>query len=222
MTDRTRPDWISVLAVLRTVATRKPSYFFLDKAGIVSAETPAPWVYVGPKFSRGGSPLVLGQNPGVPDRNTPLEADDPVYQAMARFRDAPLEKLAAAFAEANRVQKDAISSWFINDRFYEVAIKASGSSLHDMAILNVVPWRTRDNATPDANARAVGMLCLVAPLLEALEPRGIFALGGFPYGGIARHCPEWEEKTCLLPRRGHGSGRDDLLRKARSFWEDLP
>ena len=162
--------------------------------------------YLGTLYRPDRDPLLLGINPGGggtnATRRASVAANRPVYQALRAFRDAPPDELRAAFERLNRAMAAVMLTWPIG-KLYQAVIDAKTEwTLEHLAVMNVVPYRTRPEKHPPKTAVEIGWRVLVKPSLEELDPDVVFALGAEPRNAILKWGgPKWNGRLCYLERQ---------------------
>ena len=78
-------------------------------------------------------------------------------------------------------------------------LAAAGVALEDVAYMNIVPYRTRENKMPPAAARESAWKRIVEPSLDLLAPRAIVAMGK-KAGGVMDRWYAGNLPTYCVPR----------------------
>jgi hypothetical protein len=134
--------------------------------------------YVGNKYVPRQGLLLLAINPGGGgdkyDRRIP--EDDVFYPLLHEFKSANQENVVATFEAINRAFVPIVTSWNLW-RILGSTLEAAGASIEEIAYMNVVPYRTRNDKMPPIEARRTSWARIVRPTLGLLEPRAIITLG---------------------------------------------
>lgn len=162
--------------------------------------------YLGTRYRPGHGPLLLGINPGGGGTNAArvesVRANRPVYRALRGFRDASPEGLPVAFEGLNGAMARVMLTWPIG-KLYQAVIDAKAEwTLEHLAVMNIVPYRTRPGKHPPKKAVEVGWRTLVEPSLQELDPAVVFALGAKPRNAILDWGgPKWNRRLRYLERQ---------------------
>lgn len=138
--------------------------------------------YVGPRFTSGRGLLFLAINPGGGgDAYTTRTHEDAhehavFYPLLEGLRTAALGAILTAFEQVNDAFPSIVKAWNIW-KILGPTLTASCRSLDQVAYMNIVPYRTRGDGMPPANARRCAWTMLIQPTLEILQPRAIVTLG---------------------------------------------
>lgn len=133
--------------------------------------------FVGTGYAPGGTVLVAINPGGGGDAYTHRRpADEQLYPVLAAFRDAVGAAVPEKFEEINRVFPPLFATWPIR-RIVGPCLEAAGARLDDIAYLNVVPYRTREDRAPKVSALRAAWREVTGPTLEVLRPTRVIALG---------------------------------------------
>jgi hypothetical protein len=138
--------------------------------------------YIGPNYRPGGLVLVAYFPAGgtAPYANTARAArDEAFYALIGAFKRADPESRIAAFEALNLHVAEAMPHWRMY-KVIEVVLEAAGCSLDDVALINLVPYRIADNASPRAKVIQASWEACTAPALQVLQPGKVAALGAGP------------------------------------------
>ena len=175
--------------------------------------------YLGAEYRPGQDPLLLAINPGgggvKSDRLEQVEADRPLYQALRAFRDAPPRERRAAFERSNHAAANVMLTWSIG-KLYQAVIEKTGWTLNHVAVMNLVPYRTRSQDLPQ-KARNAGWHVLVEPSLKELAPVVIFALGRPPWEAVEKWGDRRWETRYLKRSRGDRCVTLDALKEIGKY-----
>jgi hypothetical protein len=133
--------------------------------------------FVGRAYRPGGL-VFMGINPGGGgDAYKVRTSEDEVfYRALGQFTSADSANLDTAFDRLTEVFQQVVQRWNLW-RIFSAALEAAGSSLGDVAYLNAVPYRTRQDTTPPASAKDRAWYLITGPTLSLLKPSLIVSLG---------------------------------------------
>ena len=133
--------------------------------------------YLGSRYRPSTDILLLGINPGGGgDAHVHRDRhDERLYPALMSFKQAAGTNVLAVFDHLQTIYPSAIRAWRLYTIIYPI-LEAVGRSLDAITLMNVVPYRTRNNKPPPAQAKRLGWE-IVAYTLGHLQPRAIVALG---------------------------------------------
>jgi len=166
-----------------------------------------------------GSTVLVGINPGGGgDTYRRNSNDDELYGLLRGFRDATGERQRAeAFAT--------LSNAWINIqrghniwRLIEPLLEALGKRTDEVAFLNILPFRTRQDAPAPIAVLKKAWEKATFPQIEALAPRRIIALGKKAHNVLVRLVPENGPELVLLKRT---IGDSYLAPEAKAILEEL-
>lgn len=133
--------------------------------------------YVGSRYEPGGA-VLLAINPGGGEaaykERTP--ADERFYPLMEAFQWCTPDALLARYEAMNAGWASSMRTWNLR-RIVEPVLDALDCTVERVAVLNAVPYRTREDRLPSAYARRQAWARVTEPLLQVLEPGIIVALG---------------------------------------------
>ncbi len=134
--------------------------------------------YVGENYTRGRGLLLLAINPGGGgDSYTKrIPEDEEIYPILAAFKDSSPGHVEHLFDQINVCFSKVVQSWNLW-RILGPTLVAAGMSIGAVAYMNVVPYRTRGDKMPPADARRVAWSRIVSPSIDVLSPRAIVTLG---------------------------------------------
>lgn len=168
---------------------------------IQDAETPAPG-WVGPDWA--GGTLLVAINPGGGgDKYRRNSDDDRLYSTFRTFRDADgADAQADAFRSLSQTWMEAQRGHNIW-RIIRPIAEATGESIDQLAFINVLPFRTRENKLPSRKVMQETWRLAAKPQILALDPARIIALGKKAWDVLTRFdVPESTE--VILFKRGIG------------------
>lgn len=155
--------------------------------------------YVGRRFQSGG-PLLLAINPGgggdAYQRRT-ME-DERLYPLLDAFRRSGPDDAPQIFEDINVAFAAIVSRWNLM-RILGPVIDAAGAALDEIAYLNAVPYRTRGDKVPSANAKQNAWRLITGPTIAGLRPGMVIALGK-KAGDVLERFPRGHTKTFVVPR----------------------
>lgn len=158
--------------------------------------------WVGAGWSNGT--LMIGINPGGGGDNYRRNPDDDrLYELLRQFRDVKtlseqtiaFERLSAGWIDIQRTH----NIW----RIINAILEATGESAHEIAFMNILPFRTRMDKQPSAKTLKEAWEKIAEPQILALRPRRIIALGKKAWNVLTRFkIPD--EAELILFKRGIG------------------
>ena len=133
--------------------------------------------YLGSRYRSGSDILLIGINPGGGgDAHVHRDPhDERLYPALMSFKQAADTDVLAAFDHLQETYPSAIRAWPLYTVVYPI-LDAVGRSLDRITLVNVVPYRTRNDKPPPAQAKRLGWE-IVEHTLGHLKPRAIVTLG---------------------------------------------
>lgn len=124
-----------------------------------------------------GSIVLLGINPGGGgDAYRGNPTDSALYGRLRSFRDAPPQNREAAFAALNETWmsiQQTHSLW----RVISAALEATGLRSNQVAFLNMLPFRTREDKAAPSPVMANAWRLAAQPQIRVLAPKAIVTLG---------------------------------------------
>jgi hypothetical protein len=153
--------------------------------------------YVGKNYEHGRGLMLLAINPGGGgDAYVKRIAEDEVfYPLLQSFKAAQVDDLVAAFERINQSFASIVQAWNLW-RILGPTLDAAGRTIDDVAYMNVVPYRTRQDKMPPASARRLAWSRITAPTIQLLAPLALITLGKkaesvvsrLVLGDIPRYC----------------------------------
>ena len=133
--------------------------------------------YVGRRYGP-GEPVLLAINPGGGKDGYKIRtrADDHFYPLMEAFHWCAANELLERYEAMNAGWITNMRIWNLR-RIIEPALDALGCTVDQVAFLNAVPYRTREDRMPSAHSRRQAWARVTEPLLQLLRPGVIVALG---------------------------------------------
>ena len=134
--------------------------------------------YVGANFTPGRGLLLLAINPGGGGDSyvKRIPEDEELYPILASFKRASPGQAELHFERMNTSFHRAVQGWNLW-RILRPTLDAAGLGLHEVAYMNVVPYRTRGDKMPPIDARRTAWSRIVSPSIDALKPTAIVTLG---------------------------------------------
>lgn len=127
-----------------------------------------------------GKPVLIGINPGGGgDTYVPTPMDHELYPILRRLKLGSIceeTEVVQAIKDMSEIYFRAQATWNIH-RIFKPVIEAAGVEESEVAFLNAVPYRTRDNKAPRVAAKRNAWTLVTEPLLDVLQPGCIIALG---------------------------------------------
>lgn len=177
---------IFVEAMHATARLKRPEVFsddlLMPVTALIDANTASPG-WVGSDWQPGGT-LLVGINPGGGgDAYRGNPTDTSLYRLIRAFRDAPEPKRAAALAALSEAWI-AIQAAHNIRRVVDAVFEATSSKARNAAFINMVPFRTRNDAAPRKGDLLRAWQAAVGAQVAALAPRRIIALGKKAHDGL--------------------------------------
>jgi hypothetical protein len=134
--------------------------------------------YVGPAYAEECGLLFLAINPGGGgDTYVSRTAEDEIfYPLLLNFKAAESHLIADGFERINVAFATIVKGWNLW-RILGPTLQASGRELSEIAYMNVVPYRTRQDKMPSVSARRTAWEKIVLPTIAQIRPRAIVTLG---------------------------------------------
>ena len=134
--------------------------------------------YVGKRFNAETGLLVFGINPGggrdAYQHRTP--EDEIFVPLLTAFKHASPSEIESAFEQINEAFVPIVQGWNLW-RILEPTLIAAGKQLDEIAYMNIVPYRTRNDVEPPAHAKEEAWSLVIRPTLQVLRPAALIALG---------------------------------------------
>jgi hypothetical protein len=133
--------------------------------------------YVGTRYEPSKGVLLLAINPGGGGDAyaTRIAADEVFYPLLVAFKSSNSD-VQGTFERVNASFVQIVKTWNLW-RILGPTLDAIGLQLDQVAYMNVVPYRTRQDKLPSALARRVAWDRIVAPTIELLDPKALVSLG---------------------------------------------
>lgn len=165
--------------------------------------------YVGTRYEPGKGVLLLAINPGGGgDAYTARIPEDEVFYPLLLAFKSSDSGVREAFERVNTSFARIVQSWNLW-RILGPTLDAAGLQLDEVAYMNVVPYRTRENKTPPASARRVGWERIVAPTIELLDPKALISLGKKAGSVVDSLCLDDRKRYCVPRTIGDAYISDD-------------
>ena len=154
--------------------------------------------YVGARY-RPGNVLLIAINPGGGgDAYIQTSHDRQFYPLLRELRDAEGVSALAPFEAINRTFAEVLPRWNVMGIVSPV-LEAADTTLDAVAYLNAVPYRTRNDSTPLVSATINAWHQLTWPVIAALRPGMVVALGK-KVGHVLSRFNLGSTKTFVVPR----------------------
>ena len=159
--------------------------------------------FVGRRYKPARGLLLLGINPGgggdaQEDRTAEEEKQFPMIERFYKSSDA---ERVEAFEIINGTFPSIVRGWNLW-RILVPTLEAAGRSLDEVALWNLVPYRTRSNKQPPVTALDKSWQLFVQPMLALLRPSAIVALGKKAGTGLDRQRLEKTLVYCVPRTNG--------------------
>lgn len=156
--------------------------------------------YVGRDYTPGKGLLFLAINPGGGgDAYTVRIPEDEVfYPLLHKFKTTDQWRVLETFEAVNAAFVPIVKGWNLW-RILGPTLDAAGADIHEVAYMNVVPYRTRENKMPPVPTRRTAWSKIVQPTLEILDPRSIITLGK-KAGSVVDALLNFKLPTYCVPR----------------------
>ena len=155
--------------------------------------------FCGTGYKKGGV-VIFGINPGgggdAYASRTPQ--DNELIPLIERFVVAEASAADSAFEVMCTNYSAQVQRWNLW-RILSPTLEACRTTIDNACYLNLFPYRTAKDAKPSSRALRVAWRDVVAPLLEALEPSRLVALGK-KAGGIAERLHTAPPPLYVVPR----------------------
>ena len=134
--------------------------------------------YIGRDYTPGKGLVLLAINPGGGgDAYTRRIPEDEVfYPQLIAFKNAQGSDVLPAFEAVNEAFVPIVKGWNLW-RILKPTLDAAEAGIEEVAYMNVVPYRTREDKMPPVAARRTAWSEIIQPTLELLTPRAIITLG---------------------------------------------
>ena len=133
--------------------------------------------YVGKEYQPNRGLLLLAINPGGGGDDYERSTEDEVfYPLLSSFKDAAAGDVEEAFKAVNNAFVPIVRSWNLW-RILHPTLVATGRTIDEIAYMNAVPYRTRENRMPRVRARRESWRCIVEPSMQLLSPAVTITLG---------------------------------------------
>ena len=155
--------------------------------------------FCGPRYREGGV-VLLAINPGggrdAYASRTPQDSE--LIPLIERFVAAAPAAAPSAFEPMCASYSAQAHTWNLW-RILRPTIEACQTTVEHVCYLNLFPYRTANDARPSARALDIAWLQVVAPLLQAIQPGLLIALGK-KAGGVAERYHRTPPKLFVVPR----------------------
>jgi len=156
--------------------------------------------YVGRDYSPGDGLVLLAINPGGGgDAYTRRIPEDEVfYPLLIAFKQAKGSSILPAFEAINDAFVPIVKGWNLW-RILEPTLRAAEARIEQVAYMNVVPYRTREDKMPPVAARRTAWGEIIQPTLDLLAPRATITLGK-KAGAVVEALSDSDVPTYCVPR----------------------
>jgi hypothetical protein len=153
--------------------------------------------YVGTRYETGKGILLLDINPGGGgDAYTVRPPCDEVFYPLLLALKSASADVSTAFERVNESFAEIVQTWNLW-RILGPTLDAASLELDEVAYMNVVPYRTRQDKMPPASARRVAWNRIVAPTIELLKPRALISLGKKAGSVVESLCRDDRKRYCV-------------------------
>lgn len=193
----------SIVAAFHATSLLAPSAVFAEEGlqpitALDDTNTAAPG-WIGDRWRPGGT-LLVGINPGGGgDAYRGNATDARLYGLIQEFRHAEPGDQADALAAMSDAWI-AIQATHNIRRIIDAVLDAVGEYARSSAFINVVPFRTRNDAAPRKTALTRAWKLASGPQVEALAPRRIVALGRKAYDALLQLGADRKFDVVLIKR----------------------
>ena len=133
--------------------------------------------FVGRHYARKGLCLLAINPGGGKDTYHRTREDERFYPLLQQFKMAATVQAESVFESiCDEFAAKILPCW----RLWNIVgptLRAYGTSLDEIAFLNAVPYRTREDALPSVPAKTAAWRAVTGPAIQFLEPGMIVALG---------------------------------------------
>ena len=156
--------------------------------------------YVGTNYEPGVGILLLAVNPGGGGDayRTRTAADEVFHPLLAEFKAADRPRVVESFKRITTAFPRILEGWNLR-RILRPTLEAAGVTIEEVAFMNVVPYRTRNNRPPSVAAARTAWQRIVDPCLSILAPRSIVAMGK-KAGHLVDRLHSGKDPVYCLPR----------------------
>ena len=157
--------------------------------------------YVGLDYKPGAGIVLLGKNPGGGGNGyTSRTAEDQVfYPLLMRLKTAEHSEILESFEDMNMAFMRIVRGWNLW-RILNPTLVSAGVTIEEISYMNVIPYRTRQNAWPPVAARKRAWQRVVKPSLDLLAPKAIIALGKTGAGDVLNRYYAGDGLVYCVPR----------------------
>lgn len=155
--------------------------------------------FCGPQYAKGGV-VLLAINPGGGGDAyaSRTRQDSELIPLIENFVSATPTEATAEFERMCASYSTQVQTWNLW-RILQPTMEACCANIDQVCYLNLFPYRTRKDARPSSRALSAAWLKVVAPLLLALQPSLLVALGK-KAGGVAERYHQRPPPLFVVPR----------------------
>ena len=132
--------------------------------------------YVGANFRPGGIILMAINPGGGTDKYIRTKEDERLCPKLKRLKSSTSKTAEIAVSRLFQSYIEIVPTWNLF-RIINPVLEATNSDLSSIALLNLVPFRTRGDSKPIVRALNYSWHNIICPLLPGLKPSKIIALG---------------------------------------------
>ncbi|MFM2450672.1 MAG: hypothetical protein RIS44_3122 [Pseudomonadota bacterium] len=133
--------------------------------------------FCGPNYEPGGVVLLAINPGGGGDAYVSRTREDQVLIPLIEgFLKAPTPKVETAFRRMCDEYQMMVQTWNLR-RILVPTVEACGKTLDQVCYLNCFPYRTAGDLRPSAAALATAWIKITQPIIDALKPGKVVALG---------------------------------------------
>ena len=156
--------------------------------------------YVGTNYEPGVGIVLLAVNPGGGgDAYRTRTPEDEVFAPLlAEFKAADHPGVMESFERIMATFPRMVEGWNLQ-RILRPTLEAAGVTIEEVAFMNVVPYRTRNDRLPPVAAARTAWQRIVDPCLRILAPRAVVAMGK-KAGNLVDKLHSGREPVYCVPR----------------------
>ena len=156
--------------------------------------------YVGPNYEPGVGIILLAVNPGGGGDvyATRTAADELLYPLLRKFKAADGLEVLESFERINAAFARIVKDWNLW-RILRPTLEAADVAIEEVAFMNIVPYRTRNDRMPPVAAARTAWTRIIEPSLYVLAPRAVVAMGK-KAGHLVEKLHSGKEPVYCVPR----------------------
>ena len=169
--------------------------------------------YVGANYEPGVGIVLLAVNPGGGGDAyaTRTLADEEFYPLLAEFKAADRPRVVESFERINAAFPFILEGWNLQ-RILRPTLEAAGVTIEEVAFMNIVPYRTRNDRPPPVAAASAAWQRIVDPCLSILAPCSVVAMGK-KAGNLVDRLYYGKEPVYCVPRTNGDRYVSDVARQ---------